>query len=300
MLDLNALQVFEKVAALRSFSAAARELDLPKSTVSRQIVQLESELGTRLLQRTTREVTLTESGMALRERCTDIVARIHETIDHVSRLGATPQGVLRVSTSVSFGVNVLSDLLPQFVESYPEVNVLLELTSQATDLVAHGIDIAFRIGPLPDSELVGSRLGTMRRYLCAAPAYLQRHGEPLNVAQLREHAAVELTGPKGRARTWTFTDAQQRSEQVDILPRISVNDPLTIHRLLRNGAGVGVLSEHLCAVDLAAGQLVRLLPDWTPPSLDVTVLYPSNRGLAPAVRAFVEFTRRAAALRKLW
>lgn len=293
MLNLNDLRVFEKVAALKSFSAAARALELPKSSISRAVTRLEKELGARLFQRTTREVTLTDTGTALQERCIDILYRVGETLDYVGGLRATPRGRLNVTAGIGFGINVLSELLPRFIERYPEVNVCVDLTSQAVELVAEGVDLAIRMGPMPPSQAVAKRLGSIRRYLCAAPSYLGKHGSPRSVADLGKHDAIEMPAINGRPRIWTFSNSKHRTAKIEPRPRIIVNDPLTIHRLVANGAGIGCVSGYLCTPDFKTGRLIHLLSEWTLPSVKVSVVFPSHRELAPAVRAFVDFIKNA-------
>ena len=301
MLDLNDFRVFEKVASLRSFSAASRALALPKSSVSRSVARLEAELGTRLLQRTTREVVLTEPGSLLRERCIDILARVRETVDHVGNLRAVPRGHLKVTAGIGFGLNVLSELLPRFLERYPEVDVSLELTSRSVDLVAEGVDVALRLGPMPDSQLVATRLGAMQRYLCAAPAYLKRRGSPRILEDLHGHDVVEMPGIDGRSRAWIFTSrVGEAVRRIEVQPRLSVNEAVTIHRLVTNGAGLGVLSGYLCAPGIEAGHLVRLFPEWTLPAVEVSAVFPSNRELSPTVRAFVDFLKDASMPGRSW
>lgn len=293
MIDLNALRVFERVATLQNFSAAARSLGAPKSSVSRSVAQLEAALGTRLLQRTTRAVVLTESGIALRDRCAEILARIDETVDYVGAFGGRPRGILRISAGIGFGLNVLSELLPQFIARYPDISVSLDMTSRTVDLISTGVDVAIRMGAMTSSELVAKRLGAIHRYLCVAPSYLARRGAPRTLADLRDHDSVELPGTEGRPRRWTFTKANGESKTVGISPRISANDALTIQRLVVNGAGVGGLSGYLCGEDVRAGRLVRLFPEWRMPAVEVNVVFPSNRELSPMVRAFVDFLKNA-------
>ena len=269
------------MAALKSFSAAARALELPKSSISRAVTRLEKELGARLFQRTTREVTLTDTGTALQERCIDILYRVGETLDYVGGLRATPRGRLNVTAGIGFGINVLSELLPRFIERYPEVNVCVDLTSQAVDLVAEGVDLAIRMGPMPPSQAVAKRLGSIRRYLCAAPSYLGKHGSPRSVADLGKHDAIEMPAINGRPRIWTFSNSKHRTAKIEPRPRIIVNDPLTIHRLVANGAGIGCVSGYLCTPDFKTGRLIHLLSEWTLPSVKVSVVFPSHRELAP-------------------
>ena len=300
MIDLNDLRVFASVASLRSFSAAAREIGMPKSSVSRGVARLEHVLSTRLVQRTTREVRLTASGILLQERCLSILTRIDQAVDEVGSLGDGPRGVLRISSGIGFGVNVLGDLLPPFTERHPHVGVALELTSRNVDLVAEGVDIAIRIGPMDDSDMVATHLGTIHRYTCAAPIYLQRRGEPGSVEALASHDLIEMPGLDGRPRPWSFSRPGEAPIMVEHEPRIAVNDPVTIHRLVANGAGIGILSGYLCAPDIAAGKLVHLLPDWRSPPLDVSLVFPSRRELSPSVRAFVAYMKAVSAVGLSW
>ena len=300
MVDLNALRVFDRVANLKSFSAAARALGMPKSSVSRTVTLLEQELGTRLLQRTTRTAVLTESGTALHRGCQEILARIGQMLDYVGGLNASPRGLLRISTGIGWGQNVLSQLLPVFLERYPEVEVAVELTSHVVNLVATTVDVAIRMGPMRDSELVATRLGAIPRILCASPSYLAKHGVPRTLKDLRTHRTIELPGNDGRPRTWTFSKRNGDKASVDLHPRITVNDVETIHRLVVNGAGVGCFAGYMCTEDAAAGRLVRLFPEWLLPPAEVSIVFPSHRELSPTVRAFVEFLKEMSRPGESW
>lgn len=288
MIDLNDLRVFERVASLRSFSAASRALDLPKSSVSRSIKRLEDALATRLMQRTTREVMLTESGAALLDRCADLLRRLDQTIEYVGSLSAGPRGCLRVSAGIGFGVNVLADLLPRFLLLYPNVDVALDLSSQPVDLVADGIDVAIRMGPMPETRIISKRLGILHRYLCASPDYLARHGTPESIENLRKHDLIVLPTPDGSQPTWSFSRGGETVEHRHAA-RLSANCALTIHRLLVNGAGIGLSSGYLCVPEFEAGRLVRLLPEWRPSPVHVHAVFPTRRQLSPSVRAFIDF-----------
>jgi LysR family transcriptional regulator, regulator for bpeEF and oprC len=300
MMDLNDLRVFEKVASLRSFSAAARALGLPKSSVSRGVARLETELGARLLQRTTRDVVLTEAGMVLRARCADILARIGEAVELVDGFVSAPRGLLRISAGVGFGVHVLSLVLPRFLERYPRIEVSLRLGNRSLDLVSDGMDIAIQMGPLADSQFISSRLGTMERYLCAAPTYLQRRGTPRTIEELRDHDRIETPGNGGLPRSWVFFNETGRTVRFEENPRLSTNDTVTIHGLIVNGGGIGVLSGFICVPDFREGRLVRLLPEWNMPGLEVSIVFPSSRELSQTVRAFIDFLKNSPDMGKLW
>lgn len=291
--------MFEKVASLKSFTAAARALGLPKSNVSRAIARLEDDLGTRLFQRTTRAVMLTLTGQALLDRSSDIIANLSEALAYVGSLAGQPRGLLKISAGMGFGVNVLAEQLPEFLLLYPDIEIALDLESRAADLVAEAVDVAVRLGPLPDSGLVAVKLGEMRRYLCAAPAYLDRCGTPLSIEDIARHDTIDMPGPDGRARPWTFSCATE-TLRIETRPRISVNEALTIHRLVSNGAGLGLLTGYICAPEIAAGRLVHLFPDWSPSAVEVSLVFPSRRELSPVVRAFVDFMKRGSAPGILW
>jgi len=299
MFDLNSLRVFEKVASLKSFSGAARALGMPKSNVSRLIAKLETELGTRLFQRTTREVVLTPTGLALLERCTAIIANVDDAIDYVGSLGGEPRGVLKISAGIGFGINVLAEQLPEFLIRYPKIEIALDLGTRQADLVAEAIDVAVRLGPMHDSGLVTIKLGTIRRYICAAPSYLARRGTPTSIDAIAQHDAIDMPGPDGRARSWSFS----RGEEVFKLqskPRVCVNEALTIHRLVINGAGIGLLSGYICAPEIEAGRLMHLLPEWSPSPVEVSIVFPSRRELAPTVRAFADYMKEVSRPGILW
>jgi LysR family transcriptional regulator, regulator for bpeEF and oprC len=299
VLDLNSLRIFEKVASLKSFTAAARALGLPKSNVSRAIARLEDDLGTRLFQRTTRDVVLTLTGQALLERSTGIIENLSEALAYVRGLAGQPRGLLKISAGMGFGVNVLAEQLPEFLLLYPDIEIALDLESRSADLIAEAVDVAVRMGPLPDSGMVAVKLGEIRRYLCAAPAYLDRRGTPSSIDHIGGHDTIDMPGPDGRARPWTFSRGGE-TVRIETQPRLSVNEALTIHRLVSNGAGLGILSGYICAPQIMTGRLVHLFPDWSSPAVEVSLVFPSRRELSPVVRAFVDYMKEVSRPGILW
>ena len=289
MLDLDDLRAFKKVAVMKSFASAARALGLPRSTVSRNVARLERELGARLFQRTTREVALTPTGEALLQRCAGILSALEDAVDQVRNTTSIPHGPLRVTTGVGFGINVLSQELPEFLVRYPGVTVSLDLSSEKKDLVADA-DVAIRLGPMPDSGLVSARLRTMTRHLCVSPSYLERRGKPESLEELVDHDTIEMPNAVGRPRTWTFTKDGE-TKKLELPARICVNEALAVHRLVTGGAGIGIISGYICQPAFASGQLVPLFPDWSIPSVDVNIVFASKRELSPNVRAFVDFMK---------
>lgn len=293
-MDLNDLRVYEKVAALKNFSAAGRALAIPKSTVSRCVARLESELGIRLVQRTTHNVELTAAGSALQERCVKLLADVHEAIDYVTGFSARPKGSLKISAGIGFSYIVLTKLLPSFLERYPDVDITLDLCSRVVDLVPEGIDVAIRMGHMEDSQLIAKRLGRIERFLCASPSYLARHPLIERIEDVRHLDTLEMPGLNGKPRDWIFTRPGSESLRLPLKPRLHVNDPAVIHRLVRNGAGIACISGHLCLPDFEHGRLVHLFPDWKMPPIDMNIVFPSSRELSPTIRAFVEHIKAAA------
>ena len=186
---------------------------------------------------------------------------------------------------------MLGEQLPAFLQRHPDLRVSLDLTSRLGHPVADEVDVAVQLGPLADSTLVSVRLGSMGRRLCAAPAYLQWRGTPESIRDLADHDAIEMPRGDGRPRQWTFA-RDGRTEQIEVEPRVEVNQALTIVRLVRNGAGVGVISAYLCDPEFARGTLVRLFADWSLPPVYVHLVFPSGRPLTPGVRAFVDFMKQ--------
>ncbi|MDP0929455.1 substrate binding domain-containing protein [Paracoccus onubensis] len=224
---------------------------------------------------------------------------IDEAVDYVSSFAGEPRGHIKISAGIGFGVNVLSELLPVFLDRYPEIRITLDLSTRLADMVTEGIDCAIRFGALPDSTLVSTQLGTMHRYLCASPAYLERRGTPFFISDLDHHDTIEMSATDGRPLAWEFRKNGEIRRIVP-RPRVLLDEVLTIHRLIRKGAGIGVVSAYICGPDITEGRLIRLFPDWSLPPLPVSLVYPSRRELAPAVRAFADFMKDMGTRGQAW
>jgi DNA-binding transcriptional LysR family regulator len=299
MIDLNDIRVFERVAALTGFSEAARALGLPKSTVSRAVGRLEVAVGIRLFQRTTRQVSLTPAGQSLFERCGAMLAGLDDAVAFTAGLADTPRGTLTVSAGIGFGVNVLGAQLPGFLQRYPDICVAVDLTSRNAELVSDRVDVAIRMGPLPDSDMVATRLGTLTQYLCAAKFYLDACGRPREPNDLLGHRAIVLPSASGRPRPWRLT-RDDLCESIQPAANVAVNDLLTICALVGRGAGIGIVTAYLCGDDILSGKLERVLPEWSLPQLPVSMVFPSRREMSPVVRAFVDYMHEANAAGEGW
>jgi DNA-binding transcriptional LysR family regulator len=275
--------VFTAVAELASFRGAASALRLPRSTVSRRIADLEDALDTRLFQRTTRHVALTEVGEAFLRQVRPGLAMIADAGRTVTETRAEPRGLLRVTASASMG-EVVGGLLFELVETYPAIRLELEFTDRIVDLVGEGFDIAIRPGALADSSLIARSLGASRAGYYASPAYVKRRGLPKRPREIveRDHACIVFTSTS-RGNRWLFGKGSRREEVT--VPRTHVTNSLALVRLaVLRGHGIGWLPES----QSLQGTLVPILEKYWPPPMPISLVYPSARHLAPQVRAAID------------
>lgn len=284
--DLNLLAIFAAVARSSSFSGAARELGIPKSSVSRAIAALELAMGLRLVHRTTRHVALSTAGVALHERVTPQLTALLRSLGDLPELEEQPSGKLRITATADFAAKVLAEIVARFVVRHPAVEVELRLTNALVDLVAEGFDLAFRITlrRLRDSSLTTRRVGAVAMQVFAAPSYLARRGTPRSPSDLASHEWVVL----GRSGAIELKDAD---EPAVIVPRgrVVCDDMSFVHAATREGAGLGVLPTFLAEADVAAGALVRVLPRWTTRTGDLWIVSPASRHAPRKVTAFRDF-----------
>ncbi|MCG8421735.1 MAG: LysR family transcriptional regulator [Proteobacteria bacterium] len=279
--------MFVRVVDEGSFSAAGRALGLVPSTVSKQISRLEDRLGSRLLSRSTRRIHLTEAGQAFYVRCAAILADIDDAERSISEMSGVPRGTLRVSGTVGFTKSQVIPRLHRFLSRYPELQIEFDLSDRVVDLLAKGYDLALRIGTLEGSSLVARKLASNRRVVCAAPAYLERHGAPQRPSELCEHNCLILTTSTS-FNEWEFnTDEGPRVIRVSGNFRVNHGDAL--HQALLAGIGLARIAVWLVGPDIEAGRLIRVLPNHEQESTAVYAIYPHRRHLAPKVRAFVDF-----------
>jgi DNA-binding transcriptional LysR family regulator len=291
MIEMGDIRAFQKVATLLSFSAAARVLGVRKGAISRSIQRLESFLHIRLLERSTREVALTDAGRSLLPQLADILARMEDVVDFAASLSTHPRGRLKLTAGIGFGSEVLSELIPEFSATYPDIAVSLDLTSRTVDLVAEQVDVAFRMGPLIDSNLIATRLGAIGCTLCASPSYFQRRSMPQTISDLAEHDLLALPRADGLPRRWSFQDAYGNQRVLDTASRLTANDTNAIFRMVLNAAGIAALANYRVKPEIERGTLVRVLPDWTVPAVAVSIVMPAGRDRSPALRTFVAFIR---------
>lgn len=288
---LTSMNVFVRTVELGSFSAAAAALQLSPTMVGKHVSYLESRLRTRLLHRTTRRQGLTEAGRIFFEQCRTILAEVELAEASVNELHSAPRGKLRISAPLYFGIHSLAPALGDFLRSYPEVEVDLVLSDQVTDLMGGGFEAAFRIGALEEQDVIAVPLAPYSLALCAAPGYLEERGIPASPADLTRHDCFGCSFGAG-ASEFTFRGADGAEERVPIRGRCQINDCQALRRIALDGLGIVQLVEVLLAEDIAAGRLVKLLPDYQPPARPMNLVYLPDRRPATKLRAFIEFARK--------
>lgn len=287
MEEFAGLAVFAQVVEARSFSAAARSLGMSKSAVSKRVARLEDRLGARLLNRTTRRLSLTEVGAAFYERCARIVSELEEAELAVTHLSSEPRGTLKLNAPVTFGQLQIAPAVPELLARHPELRIDMLLSDRVVDLVEEGFDVAIRIGTLPDSTLVARRLAPDRRVVCATPGYLERYGRPHTPADLEAHNCLGYSF-LGAQSEWRFRGPRgERAQRVR--GNFQANNGEVLRAALLQGLGLALMPTFIVGRDLAAGRLEAVLEEHELAPGGVYAVYPHGRHLSPKVRAFVDF-----------
>lgn len=289
---LQNMRVFMRVVESGSFTAAAQQMATTTAHVSRSISDLETHLRTRLLNRTTRRLAMTEAGERYLQRCEQIVAYVDEAEAEARHAQARPAGTLRLHAMSSLAQHYLMSAIARYHEKYPDVFIDLTLSQRMPDLLEEGLDVSMIVSSqLPDSGLISQKLGESRTIVCASPAYLARHGTPATVADLAEDGCVQLQSAAVFASDrWTFT-GPDGEQSVAVRGPLRVNSAESLRLALEEGMGVGLLPAFTALESLRNGSLVRILPEYTLPVLSVYALYPSRQYLDAKIRAWIELIR---------
>lgn len=282
----TAMQTYARIVELGSFAAAADKMGQARSVVTRQIAYLEEKYGVRLLNRTTRKLSMTDAGRAFYDRVRPILAEVADLELSLQAEGQAPSGRLRISAPVSFGILHLGPAIAEYLLRYPDVVIDLDLNDRVVDLVEDGYDVAVRIGPLQDSSLVARPLAPQQLLVCAAPAYLERHGAPQVPEDLKQHRCLHYAYAS-TGNEWHFEkDGITHLVRVNAALRANNGDVLRTAALA--GHGVILQPEFLVGEDVRAGRLVALLQDYGHTPISMYAVYPHRRFLSPKVRSFVE------------
>ncbi|KAM3097181.1 LysR substrate-binding domain-containing protein [Phormidesmis sp. 146-12] len=292
MPDLNAVSIFVKVMECRSFSQAARELGLPKATVSRKVAVLEASLGIELIHRTTRKLYLTEAGNLYFQRCRNALSEIVEADQAIASLQVKPQGTLRITAPLIFGMTVLGEWVAEFLQQYDQVEIEVLLSNQNLDLKTEGLDVAFRWqADLSESfQEVQKAVKQVAYWVCASPSYLQQFGEPKVPQDLIQHCCLVLSSRSQlNHANWQFINSSKTIETVKVSGKLVVNDLILARQAAIAGAGIAYLPETILIEALEAGKLTRILPTWGAKEKTLYVTCPNSLYLSSKVRAFLDF-----------
>ena len=288
---LSEMQVFVAAVKSGSFSAAGRTLELSPSAVSKLISRMESRLGVRLLNRTTRTLSLTEGGQVYYQRCLDILQDVEAAEDALSGFGQIPKGVLRINSSPGFARQQLLPLLPDFKRCYPEIEIELQLSGFSVDLIGERIDVAIRLGELEDTSLVARKLGESQRVVCASADYIKRYGAPRSPDELERHQCLRLSTNETFNRWRFFQDGQ--SKLVEINSGFITDNVEALYEYALLGGGIARLSSFMVGEAIASDHLVPLLQDYEIDKQQINLLYAHRRHLPAKVRVFVDYLLEA-------
>lgn len=288
--DLNDLQFFAIVVEHGGYAAAERALGIPKSRLSRRITQLEADLGVRLLQRSTRKFSVTDIGQNVYRHAQSMLAEAQAAREVVERVSAEPRGIIKVSAPVLLAEDILSQLLPVFMLRYPKVKVQLHVSNRRVDVINEGFDVALRVrnSLTADADFILKRFGHFNELLVASPDYLKRAGVPQHPQELSKHTTLSMSEDEARQR-WELHGADGTVEKVDINPSLMALSFSVLHQAAKHGIGIALLPQIICCEDLQAGRLQKVLPEWNLPLGICHAVFPSRRGLLPAVRVFIDF-----------
>jgi|ERR1019366_1207328 DNA-binding transcriptional LysR family regulator len=284
---LTSMRVFATVVGTGSFTGASDRLDMSRAMVSKYVINLEEHLGTRLLNRTTRRLSLTESGSAYYERCLQIISDVQEAEQAAGQLTTKPRGTLKITMPVAFGLHRLGPVIADYVQLHSEVKLDISLSDRYVDLIEEGFDLAIRIGTLPESRLVARKLGVARSIVCASPAYLKQHGSPTQPADLTNHSCLGYTYTNS-GNEWRLK-SEDIEEVIHIAGAIKANNGDMLRLAALNGAGLIFQPLFIVEEDLQTGRLVQVLSVYTSTEFGIYAVYPSRKHLSAKVRTFVDF-----------
>jgi DNA-binding transcriptional LysR family regulator len=290
MQDLNDMLYFAEVVDRGGFAAAGRTLGVPKSKLSRRIAELESRLGVRLLQRTTRKLSLTEAGELYHRHAVAVREEADAATEALALVQTEPRGTIRIVCPLTIAQTTLGPLIPAFLQAHPQVRIDMEVSNRVVDLVQEGIDVALRVRPtLEDSgSLVVKNLGISYGRLVASPALLERQGRPETPEQLAKLATVAMSAADGKA-SWKLIGPNAREYDFQHRPVYTANDLMTVKYAVLQGTGMSILPDYMCVRDIERRELEIVLPEWSPRPGIMHAVFPSRRGLVPAVRRFLDF-----------
>lgn len=285
-MDLNETLIFVKVVQAGSFSQAAKQLDMPNSTVSAKISSLEKRLGVTLLHRTTRKLHVTQAGQIFFARCLSGIDELKNAEEEVSLSQREPQGTLRITAPALLGSSLLPEIIAKFMTKYPKIKLEFILADRVVDLIAEGIDVAIRAGDLDDSSLIAKKIGLSYFAPFATTSYLKNHGLPIHPKDLRSHHCLQFS-PLGKEK-WNLVNKGKSKVSVALSGKIIIDDLNTIKELALAGEGIALLPTFICGPEIKKQKLVRVLPEWRSDVRPLSFVYPPHKFAVPKLQAFIE------------
>lgn len=285
---LSDIRFFLLLAKLGSLKAAAQELNISTPAASRRLANLEKRLGARVLNRTTRRITVTQEGEIFLEEGSRILREMEELVQRVSKGSATPKGLLKVNATFGFGRQIVSPVISDFVEKYPDVDVQLHLTDRPMSIFDEGTDVCIRFGNIPDARITARKIASNRRLLCASPGYLKRFGEPQTPSDLQQHRCIVIRESDAAYGTWHLSQGAQQ-EIIKVRGPVTTNDGETALAWALQGNGIIMRSEWNVAPYLRSGRLREVMADWKSPPADIYAVFPVKNYLSAKIRAFVDY-----------
>tara|TARA_R110002073_G_scaffold288039_1_gene452777 strand:+ start:311 stop:1219 length:909 start_codon:yes stop_codon:yes gene_type:complete len=286
--SLTDIAVYVRVVEEGSFTRAAERLDMSRSVISKYITRLEERLGVRLLNRTTRRLSLTEAGRIFYERSRHSLQDIEEAEAEVSRLQLKPSGTLRINSPMSFGILHIAPLIADFLAEYPDINVEMNLDDRKIDIINEGFDVSIRIADMPDSSLVARRLAPCRHVIAGSPSYFEQHSRPLAPGDLADHNILSFSY-QASASDWHFVSPEGGPISVTVSGSVKMNNSLAIREALLGGLGLARVPTFVIGSDIQQGRLCSVLDSYMKPEVAIYAVYPQRRHLSPKVRAFVDY-----------
>ncbi|MFT5852448.1 MAG: DNA-binding transcriptional LysR family regulator [Colwellia sp.] len=285
---LDGLKTVVAVVETSSFTAASERLGLSKALVSKYVGEVESNLGIRLFNRTTRQLALTEAGRRYYQESVVLLEQYSALVDKVTGEQTKPQGLLRVSAPVTFGEMILAPLLPKFLQLYPDLTIELVLTNGAIDMLEEGIDVRLRIGGVDDSNMIARHLKTFPLILSASPSYIQQYGLPKTPQQVAEHNCI-IDSNFRMGKQWPIISPQGKAETIHVQSVVAVNSPQAVREVAIAGGGVAMTPDFIVRDAIKSGKLIPILPDYTTLEFGLFAIYPHRKYVAKKVRCFIDF-----------
>ena len=295
---LTSMSVFVAVVDQGHFTTAAEQLQISRASASKHITALENCLGGRLLNRTTRRISLTEAGQAYFERCKQILEDVAEAECVVTGFSSEPRGLLRINAPMSFGTRQFAEIVARFCKAHPAIDVQMSLNDRAVDVVEEGYDLVIRISQLKESSLIARKLAPCNLVLCASPDYLQAHGRPAQPDDLNRHSCLHYAYSEG-GKTWVL-NGPDGDHRIRIRPQLTVNNGEALCTAARQGLGIALLPTFIVGDAIRGGDLDILMPTYQPAEINIYAVYASRKHLSAKVRAFIDFATEQIGKHPAW